>query len=282
MILKRFIFETLSIGLDERAKKKEETIALIEKEEKTLPEVEKDSLERAEFAFNQNNNIESLVMTTIALETNLQKALKLKKINAEGKPFSEIIQLAAKEQILNLNDVNNLREISHFRNRAVHEGEMPSPKTTKWILETSRLILNQLNAYSLSTSDYAIESNPKLPEEVETFIKRRRLNENAKKILRNLIPEIEKMPEITERSIKETTISYKAAKPFVSLEPRKSRIILHLTLPKEPKIKGVDYLRSVYGNLMHGHLIVDQLDQVTFAINVCKKAHDACLKFIQT
>jgi hypothetical protein len=188
--LNRFILETLGIGLIERAKQKAKAIALI-KEEEATPKIQNDQVERAEMAFLQNNNIDSLAMITIALESSLRKVLKQKGINAERKPFGEIIQLAAKAPILNSSDVNNLREISHFRNRAVHEGEMPNLQTTKWILDTSRVILHNLDNQS--------ESN--IPNDVKNFMATKRADPQINRFFGVLVLEIEKLSEV-QRIIK--------------------------------------------------------------------------------
>ena len=146
--LRRFILETLSIGLDERAKKKEETIALIEKEEKTKPKIieGEDPITRAESAFGKNNYVECLVMTTVALELNLRKALMIRNVVTEGKPLGALIQLAAKSEILDPFDVARAREVSHFRNIAVHQGDAPSRETTKWVLDNAKLMIERLRA----------------------------------------------------------------------------------------------------------------------------------------
>jgi hypothetical protein len=229
------------------AKKKETTIALIEKEEKALPKVEIDHLERAKLDFKQNNNIATVIMTTIALETSLRKTLKLKMINAEGKPFGEIIQLAANAEILNKNDVNKLREISYLRNRAVHEGQAPPVEITKLVLDISNDILKRLDLYQSTFTEKNNRQGLKLSNDVKTFIERKKPAEDIKILYIRLIQEIGKMPGGTKLVIKENVISYKCLKHFVSLELRKQRIILHLTLPKEPRIPSVAYLRVVYG-----------------------------------
>jgi predicted transport protein len=279
--LKRFILETLRIGLDERAKKKDETIALIEKEEKAKPIVlgEKDPLARAESAFKQKNYIECLVMTTVALEISLRKALRTRNLDAEGKSLGELIQLGVKSLVLNPTEVNRLREVSHFRNVAVHQGDTPNRETTKWVLDTAKSIIYRLGSNDGLKSELERigSGNLKLSREVEEFVERRKPRKDIETVFRSLIPEIEKMSSTIKWTIKETTISYKTTKPFVSVELRRTRMVLHLTLPKEPREKGVAYLRPVYRNMMHCHFIVRNLDQAESAMDLCKKAYNASL-----
>lgn len=79
--LKRFILETLEVGLEARAQKKTEAVALIRKEQLvSLKETTSTSpLARADAAFKRGNYLESLINTTIALETELRKSVESKK-----------------------------------------------------------------------------------------------------------------------------------------------------------------------------------------------------------
>jgi len=146
--LKRFILETLKIGLEERTRTKQETKALIEKEEKVEPKVfeSKYTLQNAESLFKLGNYLECLIMTTITLELSLRKILKTRNINAEGKSLGELIKMAGEIQIINAQQVNALREVSYFRNKAVHLGEVQNEATTRRVLEITKSILNRLTS----------------------------------------------------------------------------------------------------------------------------------------
>jgi HEPN domain-containing protein len=148
--LRRFIFETLRIGLEERAKKKEETRSIEEKAlsviNKTLPSTPppKDPLISAESAFRKGNYLECLVMTTVTIEKGLQNMLLAKGLPIRVRSLGELIQLAKRAQLLNAKDLESLRTISIYRNIAVHLGDAPSKKETRWILETAKKILARL------------------------------------------------------------------------------------------------------------------------------------------
>jgi uncharacterized protein YutE (UPF0331/DUF86 family) len=146
--LRRFILDTIILGLEERAKKKEETKDLMAKEEKTRPTTfeSKNLLKEAETSLKQGNNLESLVMASIALEANLRKAIEKRYvIHHPVKSLGELIQVAEKSQMLNKQDIESLRKISYFRNIAVHQGDTPTPEVIAWILDNSKLILNRLD-----------------------------------------------------------------------------------------------------------------------------------------
>jgi hypothetical protein len=150
--LRRFIFETLRIGLKQRARKKEETRSLEEKalsvKSKTLPSapLPKDPLMPAKFAFRKGNYLECLVMTTVTIENRLQKMLLARDMSLSSRmSLGELIQLTKSAQLLSAEDLESLRTISVFRNIAVHRGDTPSKEKTRWILETAQKILARLD-----------------------------------------------------------------------------------------------------------------------------------------
>jgi hypothetical protein len=146
--LRRFILETIILGLEERARKKEETNQLLTEENKAKrePASGTDLLKQATISFKQGNLLESLVLTSIALETNLRKVLQNRKTKLRPtSSLGELMMIAAKSQILDKEDIESLRKISYLRNIAVHLGDTPSSKDIAWILEASSNILSKLN-----------------------------------------------------------------------------------------------------------------------------------------
>ncbi len=148
--LRRFIFDTLKIGLEERAKKKEETRSIEEKAlsviSKELPStpLPKDPLMAAESAFRKGNNLECLVMTTVTIENGLQKMFLARGMMDRARSLAVRIQLTQKAQLLSAEDLTSLRKISYYRNIAVHQGDTPSKEKTRWILENAKKILARL------------------------------------------------------------------------------------------------------------------------------------------
>jgi hypothetical protein len=153
--ISRFILDTIILGLEERAKKKEETKDLMAKEEKARPEKfeNEDPLKEAETSFKQGNDLESLVMTSIALETNLRKAIEKRGVTVYKVSFGELIRTAEKLQMLNKRDIESLRKISYFRNLAVHMGDTPDRQAIAWILDNSKTILNRLKGVGKVNSE---------------------------------------------------------------------------------------------------------------------------------
>ena len=145
--LRRFILDTIILGLDERTKKKEETKELFIKEEKAQPEkmANQNLMTQARVSFKQGHYLEPLVMASIALESNLRKALLKKKTHLRSNcSLGELIMAAEKFQLLKQDDIESLRRISYLRNIAVHQGDTPDPNTVVWILDISKIIIEKL------------------------------------------------------------------------------------------------------------------------------------------
>jgi hypothetical protein len=146
--LKRFILDTIILGLEERRKKKEEAKDLMTKEEKAQPQAveNKNSLREAETLLNRGDDLTALVTASIALETNLRKVIGNRDILVkQSSSLGELIRIAEKYQILDKQDLEALRKISYYRNLAVHMGDIPNKQAIVWILESSKGILNRLN-----------------------------------------------------------------------------------------------------------------------------------------
>jgi hypothetical protein len=144
---RRFIIDTIILGLEERRKKKEVTNDLMAKEQKAKPETfeSKDPLREAETSFKQGADLASLVMASIVLEISLRKAIEKRGLLvSSASPFGELIRTVEKYQMLNKQDIESLRKISYYRNLAVHRGDTPNRKAMAWILENSKAILNRL------------------------------------------------------------------------------------------------------------------------------------------
>lgn len=284
--LRRLLLDTLNIGFEERAKKKEETFALIKKEEKAELQNTKNEqqLEKAKIAFqeqnkstiDQRNYIESIVRTTIALEAALKKAvLPLGySVDAKPRPLGELLKIAASAQVVSFDEETMLREMLQIRNMAVHQGDTPNEETTRRVLDNAQSIIDRLNAHS-ALSQMAREPAvvPNFSKDIESFIARRKPEKNTETVFRMLIGGIQKISDKITRRISDKTVLYKMNLPFVSVELRKERVILHLTLPSTPREKEVEYIRRVYDNLMHGHLVVKNLNQIENAVDICKKAY---------
>lgn len=116
-----------------------------------------------------------------------------------------------------------------------------------------------------------------LPTGIEKLIQSRKPHADIQEVFCRLIEEIERMSSKMTRKIKKTTVLYGILRPFVSVELLKTQVRLHLTLPKKPREKAVQYVRTVHGNKSHAHMKVTNLAQVEPAIEVIRKAYEDSL-----
>ena len=117
----------------------------------------------------------------------------------------------------------------------------------------------------------------KLSRDIEDFIESRKPKKDIEEVFRKLIQEIERLSSRLEKKIKKTTVFYKTLHPFVSVELRKARVTLHLTLSARPKDKRVIYARQVYGNKFHCHMFVRNLSEAESAMEYCERAYEDSL-----
>jgi len=138
------MIETLTIGLEERSKKKDETIALISKEEAIVPTIlsKSNPIAEAEASLKQGKNLEALIKASSAVEVVLRQILELKGIpKTSGQSFGKFIIVAKDYGLLNSADLETLRLISFYRNNAIHLGVTPDQKTLKLVLENSKKLI---------------------------------------------------------------------------------------------------------------------------------------------
>lgn len=119
--------------------------------------------------------------------------------------------------------------------------------------------------------------HPVFSKDIERFIDLRKPQKDIEEVFRRLIQGIERISSKMTRKIKKTTVVYKTIRPFVSVELHEARMTLHLTLPKKPRIKNVDYVRDVYSTRLHGHLTIRNLSQVESALEICRRAYEDTL-----
>lgn len=120
-------------------------------------------------------------------------------------------------------------------------------------------------------------THPTLSRDIERFIETRKPQRDIEEVFRRLTQEIESISNKITKKIKKTTVAYKMVRQFVGVELQRTRITLHLTLPKKPKEKGVKYVREVYGDKQHGHLVIRNLSQIESAVEVCRRAYENSL-----
>jgi predicted transport protein len=118
----------------------------------------------------------------------------------------------------------------------------------------------------------------KFSKDIEDFITSRKPQKDIEEVFRKIVQETERISNKITKSIVKTRVCYKTKVQFICIELQKNRIKLHLTLPEKPKEKSVAYVKSVYDNKMHGHMIIRNLAQAESAMEICKKAYEESLR----
>jgi len=146
--LKRLILEILRDGLEARMQSKEEAQRLITEERQisTRRSVIEDPLGEAKTTFENGKYLESLIKTTVTLESALKEKLTKKSVNVKNKALGFLLNSATKAEIVNQSEADQIREVIYVRNAAVHSGEVPDKRTIRWVLESMGSILNKLGA----------------------------------------------------------------------------------------------------------------------------------------
>jgi hypothetical protein len=144
--LENFILETLKDGLDTRKGKKDETKKLVKMEKMAIPSKNtSDLITQAAAALNDGFYLESLVKTSLAIESTLRNELMNRNINVGNKPLGLLLREAETQKILGKDEINKLQEIQYSRNLALHRGETPNKAKMVWIINNAKMILECLN-----------------------------------------------------------------------------------------------------------------------------------------
>ncbi|MCJ7559260.1 DUF4062 domain-containing protein [Candidatus Bathyarchaeota archaeon] len=139
--LHNFILVTLKMGLEERARKKEEAIGLISEEEKgaQIAIQKQDPLTGAEVSFKEGKDLECLVMTSVIIETTLRRILEINGVSDKStRSLGEMITVAKQRGLFGPDFVSSLRQVSIYRNDAVHLGKIPNREAIQKVMDIAR------------------------------------------------------------------------------------------------------------------------------------------------
>jgi hypothetical protein len=139
--LHNFILATLEMGLEERSRKKKETIGLISEEEKgaQIAIQIQDPLTGAETSFKEGKYLECLVVTTVIIETTLRRILEINGVSDRStRSLGEMITVAQQRGLFGPDYVGLLRQVSIYRNNAVHLGKTPDREAIQKAMDVAR------------------------------------------------------------------------------------------------------------------------------------------------
>lgn len=117
------------------------------------------------------------------------------------------------------------------------------------------------------------EVTPSL-QNLEEFIKSRQPRKEIEKLFMVLTSKIAEISDDLRMVIGKSVVSYRTTRHFVSVQPQKTQITLHLTFRQLPK--NLEIFKKVYKDRKHCHLSVKESDLDT-ALKLIKKAYEETL-----
>lgn len=100
-------------------------------------------LNKASLDFKNGDYLQSIIMSGMAVEIALRDSLK----NGEPRKVSlgQLIVYSQKYGGVTSAEANQLREIAHMRNLAIHEGQIPSKPSAAWVLNFANSFVSRLS-----------------------------------------------------------------------------------------------------------------------------------------
>jgi hypothetical protein len=161
--LQKFIVATLRLGIQARAEKLGQAIALISEEEKNAESfiTTKNPLAEAQVLLKQEKLTESLFVTIAIIERTLRQTLENQGVTTNAtNTFADMVALAKEFDICNKESLKMLRTASIYRNQVVHMALVPNKEQTHEFLENARLLINELSIVSDNKTNNKKSWNP--------------------------------------------------------------------------------------------------------------------------
>lgn len=117
------------------------------------------------------------------------------------------------------------------------------------------------------------EVTPSL-QNLEEFIKSRQPRKEIEELFMVLTSKIAEISDDLRMVIGKSVVSYRTTRHFVSVQPQKTQLTLHLTFRELPK--NLEIFKNVYKDRKHCHLSVKESDLDT-ALKLIKKAYEETL-----
>jgi len=111
-------------------------------------------------------------------------------------------------------------------------------------------------------------------QNLEDFIKSKQPRKETEELFRTLTSKIAEISDDLRIVIGKSVVSYRTTRNFVSVQPQKTQITLHLTFQELPK--NLEIFKKVYRDRKHYHFSVKESDLDT-ALKLIKKAYEETL-----
>lgn len=103
-------------------------------------------MNKASLAFKHGDYLQSVIMSSMAVEVVLREFMKRRKIEENLRiPLGQLIVSSQHNRIVTSAEAGQLREIAHVRNSTLHEGQIPSRDSAGWVLNIAGGLVGRLS-----------------------------------------------------------------------------------------------------------------------------------------
>ena len=103
-------------------------------------------LNKASLAFKDGDYLQSVIMSSMAVEVALRESMKNYKINEKRKiSLGQLIVHSQFNRIVTSAEAGQLREIAYIRNSTLHEGQIPSKESAAQVLDAATRLVSRLS-----------------------------------------------------------------------------------------------------------------------------------------
>lgn len=113
-----------------------------------------------------------------------------------------------------------------------------------------------------------------LSQNLEEFIKSKQPRKETEELFRTLTSKIAEISDDLRIVIGKSVVSYRTTRNFVSVQPQKTQLTLHLTFQELPE--NLEIFKNVYEHRKHCHFSVKEKDLDT-ALKLIRKAYEETL-----
>jgi hypothetical protein len=102
-------------------------------------------MNKASQAFKNEDYLQSVIMSSMAVEIALRDSMKNRQIDQRRKlPLGQLIAYSQRFGGVASAEASQLIEIAYIRNSALHEGQIPSKQSAAWVLDVASSLVNRL------------------------------------------------------------------------------------------------------------------------------------------
>lgn len=102
-------------------------------------------LNRASHSFKNEDYLQSVIMSSMAVEIALRDSMKNREPNGRKLPLGQLVAYSRQYGGITSAEANQLREIAHIRNSTLHAGQIPTRNSAAWVLDVASKLVTRLS-----------------------------------------------------------------------------------------------------------------------------------------